>query len=326
MLASIAFIATRRWRARIRALLPLALVACAEVEVEPELAQRELAAASAEPSLLVAGIGDAENATFSAEGRLFVTGGEGAYEIVREGAGFAARRIYDGVCNFTGIAERGGYLYATCQEGPLLGGTPLLLAGAVMGEVQLQVIHRFQQVGIPNGIAFDARGRLLVADFTPLLGKIAVLRFDSGVPPRVAQEQVWHGMSHPLANGLKVFRDAVYLTDLSQIKRIPILEDGSAGRVSVLVTRVGTVFDDLHVDEQGISVADFYGGTLLSYSLTGRMRGQSPALFSAPSSITPARGPLLAPGTLVVTEKGELGELTSTNGNRVSLYAATGIE
>jgi hypothetical protein len=245
---------------------------------------------------------------------------------VREGAGFATRRVYEGVCNFTGIAERGGYLYATCQEGPLLGGTPLLLAAPLNSEVKLQVIHRFQQVGIPNGIAFDARGRLLVADFTPLLGKIVAVSFEPGVPPRVVQERVWHAMSHPLANGLKVFREAVYLTDLSQIKRIPILPDGTAGRVSVLVSRAGTVFDDLHVDERGILVCDFYGGRLLSYSLTGRMRGQSPVVFSSPSSITPARGPLLSPGTLIVTEKGELGELTSTNGNRVSLVLATLLE
>ena len=133
-------------------------------------------------------------------------------------------------------------------------------------------------------------------------------------------------MSHPLANGLKVFREAVYLTDLSQIKRIPILSDGTAGRVSVLVSRTGTVFDDLHVDERGILVCDFYGGRLLSYSLTGWMRGQSPVVFSSPSSITPARGPLLSPGTLIVTEKGELGELTSTNGNRVSLVPAALLE
>ncbi len=266
------------------------------------------------------GIGDAENASFSEEGRLFVTGGANAYEIVRRGERYAAEPLYAGTCNFTGITVRARVLYATCAEGTdLLNARPLLLAAPITEHVALQVVHNFQKLGIPNGIAFDPRGRLLVTDFTPLAGKIIALSLAADDPLRVTREEVWHDMGHPLANGLKVYEGNVYLTDLTDLKVIPIRPDGSAGKVKVLATRLG-VLDDLHVDATGILVGDFYAGRIVSYSLQGKMLGQTSALFRSPSSITPGRPPLVPEGTLIVTEKGALGELTSDDGNRVSLF------
>ena len=58
----------------------------------------------------------------------------------------------------------------------------------------------------------------------------------------------------------------------------------------------------------------------MTYSHAGKLLKETPALFRSPSSITPAWGPLVPAGALVITEKGALGELTSTDGNRVSLY------
>jgi hypothetical protein len=266
---------------------------------------------------LVQGIGDAENATFTPEGRLFVTGGESVYEITKVGERYQAERLYDEPCNFAGIVAHAGYLYTTCTDPMDL--TPYLLAAPIAPHVAFAIIHRFTKVGLPNGIAFDERGRLFVNDFTPLLGKLVTLSFAPSSPLSVTREEVWHGMSHPLANGLKIHQNKVYMTDLGDIKVIPIQPDGSAGRVSVLATRLA-VFDDLVVTDAEIIVGDFYGGQLLTYSLAGKLLKETPALFRSPSSITPARGPLVPPGALVITEKGALGELTSTDGNRVSLY------
>lgn len=267
---------------------------------------------------LVQGIGDAENATFTPDGRLFVTGGANAYEITKAPTGYVATPIYAGNCNFTGIVARGGYLYATCAEGTDPGALePHLLVSSLAGKVELEVVYDFQKLGFPNGIAFDEQGRLFVNDFTPLAGKIVVLSFRS--PLEVEEEIVWHDRGHPLANGLKIFEGKVYMTDLNQVKVIPIEPDGSAGRVSVLATRIG-ILDDLYVSKSGIIVGDFYGGQLVYYTHSGRMVKQTRMLFQSPSSITPGVAPLVPEGSLVVTEKGELGELASTVGNRVSLY------
>jgi hypothetical protein len=284
-----------------------------------ELDARQLGLAGGEVTTLVQGIGDAENATFSSDGRLFVTGGENAYEIVRDGAGYRALPLYAGTCNFTGIAERAGYLYAACAEGPdLLHSVPRLLAAPLGPAVRLEVIYDFERVRLPNGIAFDERGRLFVVDFTPLLGQLVTLQLDPRQPTKVLREEVWHAAGHLLANGIKIHRGAVFMTDLTNLKRIPIRADGSAGRVRVLATRL-TVFDDLYVDDTGIFAADFLGGSIVTYSLAGQFLQETGALFESPSSIIPSRAPLFAEGSWIVTEKGTLGELTSDVGNRVSL-------
>jgi hypothetical protein len=57
----------------------------------------------------------------------------------------------------------------------------------------------------------------------------------------------------------------------------------------------------------------------VTYSHPGKLRKETPALFRSPSSVTPARGPLVPPGA-GGHERGALGELTSTDGNRGSLY------
>jgi hypothetical protein len=302
---------------RVVALWGCALIGCiAPAEEPPELHLEPL---TAQRTTLVQGIGDAENATFSPDGRLFVTGGENAYEIVREGEVYRARPLYRGVCNFTGIAVHADHLYTTCAEGPdLARSVPRLLAAPLGPEMELEVIYDFEQLAIPNGVAFDRRGRLFVTDFAPLAGKIVTVEFDPSDPMLVARERVWHAMNHPLANGLKIYEDRVYLTDLTDIKIIPIAADGSAGRARVLASRLA-VLDDLYVDARGIIVSDFYGGRLLWYGHDGRMREQSDRLFDAPSSITPGRAPLVPEGSLLVTEKGALGELTSSDGNRLSL-------
>lgn len=305
-------------------LLSVALSACAEPDADAEgrssLEESTATLATAGRTLLLQGIGDAENATFSPDGRLFVTGGENAYEIQKRAGVYVAKPLFDGVCNFTGITVRAGTLYTTClgaMDGPLAGAH--LLAAPLAPEMKLKVVYDLKRVGFPNGIAFDDRGRLFVNDFTPLLGKIVALSFDPAAPSRVVREEVWFDLGLLLANGIKVFRGTVYMTDLGQLKAIPIRSDGKAGTARVLASRLA-VFDDLYVDDQRILVGDFYGGVLVAYSHTGVLLGETPMVFQSPSSITPAQGPLVPAGTLVVTEKGELGELTSTVGNRVSLY------
>jgi hypothetical protein len=306
-----------------RLLLSIALVlaACAEDSDTTSLPDLQTTPLESSLSTLVEGIGDAENATFTADGRLFVTGGENIYEITKQEERYVARALYTGVCNFTGVVVRAGYLYTTCTEGSNLANlTPYLLAAPVSEHMELAIIHQFEHVMIPNGIAFDERGRLFVTDFTPLAGKVVALSFQPASPLEVVRESVWHEGGHPLANGLKIFRNKVYMTDLNQIKVIPIEPDGSAGRLSVLASRIA-VLDDLYVSDQGIVVGDFYGGQLVYYSLSGKLLKQTAALFRSPSSITPGRPPLVPDGALVVTEKGALGELTSSDGNRVSLYS-----
>lgn len=119
------------------ALLALTLSACADLPEASDEATTSALARTPQVTALVQGIGDAENAAFTPDGRLFVTGGENAYEITKQPGGYAATRLYDGVCNFTGIVAHDGYLFTTCAEGDLLAQPkPFLLATPV--RVQLR--------------------------------------------------------------------------------------------------------------------------------------------------------------------------------------------
>lgn len=301
-------------------LLCLALVGCA---ADPSAAddappEAEPLALAASRSVLLEGIGDAENAAFSEDGRLFVTGGANVYEIARQGVGYAATPLYDGpTCNFTGVVVRGGTLYASCLGGAQIDDLqPHLLAGALSARVTMRVIYDYAATKFPNGMAFDDAGRLLVADFMPLAGQIMVLTLDG--PEKVAREQVWRS-GGLMVNGLKVYQGSVYVTDGGSILRIPITAEGRAGRATTLASRL-SVFDDLLVDAEGIVAADFLGKKLAFFSPDGKLLRESAAVFDTPSSIARTRGPLLSEGALLVTEKGALNELTSRDGNRLSLY------
>jgi len=263
-------------------------------------------------------IPDAENALFTPDGRLFVTGGENAFEVVREGRALAARPLSPTPCNFTGLALRGDVLYATCVQGAVTNGEPLLMAGRVSQGARLAQIHRFSSVSLPNGIAFTDVGRLLVADSDLLDSKLVELSFSPRDPFRVLQERTFDDRGFLMANGLKVLEDTVFVTDLSTIKTVEIRADGSAGRSRVLVRRTG-IFDDLSVSRSGILVTDFLFGRIEAYTLDGRFQGASGPRFVGPSSVTPTVAGVLPASRLLVTEKGILGDLSSRIGNRITL-------
>ncbi len=270
-------------------------------------------------------IPDAENALFTPNGRLFVTGGENAFEIVREGKALTARPLSPTPCNFTGLALRGDVLYATCVQGGVSNGEPLLMAGRVTQGAQLAEIHRFSSVSLPNGIAFTDAGRLLIADSDLLDSKLVELSFSPGDPFRVVQERTFDDRGFLMANGLKVLDGTAFVTDLISIKTVEIRPDGTAGRAHVLVRATG-VFDDLSVSRSGILVADFLFGHIEAYTLDGRFRGATGPRFAGPSSVTPTVAGVVPAGSLLVTEKGILGDLSSRIGNRISLVELAGGE
>ena len=91
-------------------------------------------------------IPNAENTLFTPDGRLFVSGGSNVYEIGRDTSGWQAAPLYDGSCNFTGLAQRGQTLYAACEDGRLYAAT------VGVGRPKLAPIYAFAAVTAPNGV------------------------------------------------------------------------------------------------------------------------------------------------------------------------------
>lgn len=134
-------------------------------------------------------IPSAENLHFTDDGRLFVSSGQGFFEIRRNDDGsFRADPAYEGAsCGFTGIASREGYLYAACGNGTLWG-------GKLEATTTLEPIFQISGMCIANGMAMGADGNLYVVDEPLSLcvpdPKVVRLQLDPADPLHVVAQAV----------------------------------------------------------------------------------------------------------------------------------------
>jgi hypothetical protein len=329
----------------------------------PRIASRAVVAALLLPLLSgcidkekLAAVPDAENQIFTPDGRLIVTGGDGAYEIKRSGAGYIAERAASDVagCNHTGLAQIGPWLFSTCQTRPngLLGAPDnhLLAAKVAAGqplhfvEVDRPSPDPMDLLSLPNGMAVAPNGKLLLADFN-LLGTAGLARLSvdvSGAKPRITSfEQNWvtwqHGIYHP--NGVRVLGNELFVSEITSVKRfafdasgnVPITIPAPGGRTvknEVLVYQGVTVLDDIQPICGGVAVDDFAGGRLIYMAPTGADSNGLPtyrqgvnsglASLQSPSSVMLGRAPMFTGKDILVTEKGIIGEFTSGIGNKIT--------
>jgi hypothetical protein len=258
----------------------------------------------------------AENLTFSDDGRLFVSGGQGLFEIHKDADGaFRAERISTEAAGFTGLAIREGYLYAASGDGRLW-------AGALTAAPQIEPIHAMTGMCIANGTTLGPDGRLYVVD-EPLNicvpdPKIKRFTIDPRDPLKVIQEEVWVqgsalgllsvGIGNTLRfpNGLQNDGHRFYGTDGGSIYTVDLLPDGSAGAVTPIYFTVD-VHDDLGLVDGGVLLANFLTGRISLISRDGKLlQATAPATFSFPSSVRLGRPPMFEPTDIVVTETGLL--------------------
>ena len=280
-------------------------------DVNPDMLDRSAVSDAGEPllaalvatrSTLVDGIESAENLLFTSDGRLLVTGSDAIYEVHRSGADhFEATVVLSGAdgCIFTGIAEIAAVIYATCSDYA----SSTLFAARLTDVSDIRQVAVLSDVLLANGLASDSDGRLYIAEM--IQGQIERLTFSSSDPFAIASRQLWLAGTGLFTDGLKVFRSAVYWTDFGSIKTATIRPRGEPGLIRTLTNEL-TFFDDLFVSDRRIFVADFLGGAIRSFDLSGfpRTTAVSGELVN-PSAVAPAAGRLgLGADDWVVTEKG----------------------
>lgn len=285
------------------------LLACSSNDggdsVDPPSGSEEIA--SDRSALLVRGTKDTvvdsiasiENSMFTQAGRLFVTGDDGVYEVTRDATGAArvAQLAPGNTCKFAGMAEVTGVLYANCYDGT----NSAIFAATLSATPIFRKIYDLPGVALANGAAADDAGRLYVTDSTH--GTIWRLSLAAGNPFTVTQrDAISTGNLFP--NGLKVFGGAVYYTDFVAVKRISLLDDGTAGPVTTLTTQL-TFFDDLYVDDKSIFVANYLFGSVEALTSAGvDVLDTAAFTFAGPSSVLPTKGRLgFSQTDYLVTEK-----------------------
>ena len=269
-------------------------------------------------------IPEAENMFFTADGRLFVSGGESVFEIKRDAAGtWTKTDLFHEDCLVEGITHANGYIYGVCSLTQLdKFAEAYLLGGALTAEPRMQIIGRLDDFGVPNGMDADPQGNL----YTTYSGLGTIAKLVLSKPLELARVEVWSKEELPVVNGLRFIGDFVYFTSMdlgslgTRFGRIRIQPDGSAGRAEFLLSRGLTLFDDLGSIEGGIMLTDFVTGSVLFYR-DGKVLAETPALtFYGPSSVLQGKPPLFRQNQLLVTEKGLFGVRNETDGDRLSVY------
>ncbi len=259
----------------------------------------------------------AENLTFSSDGRLFVSGGSGLFEIHKNDDGsFRADQISTESTGFTGLAIRDGYLYASTGDGRLWG-------GEISATPQIAPIRTMTGMCIASGTALGADGNIYVVD-EPLSvcvpdPKIKRFTIDPNDPLKVVNEEVWVqgsalgllsvGVGNTLRfpNGLQSDGNVFYGTDGGSIYSVELLADGSAGPVTPIFFTVD-VHDDLGLVADGVLLANFLTGRISLISRDGELlQATAPATFTFPSSVRLGRPPMFEPTDIVVTGDGLAG-------------------
>lgn len=248
---------------------------------------------------VVTGITAAENIMFSTTGRLYVSGDDGVFELVRDSAQkmVATVRATADSCKFGGMAEYANTLYAVCYDNIH---SYLYAANETNGPV-FEHIHTLENITTANGLASDGQGGLYTT--TTMQGMILHLEVDENNPMLIKTQQPWLSYSGGLLpNGIKIHDSTVYWGDFGTIRRCPLSQP-----TTLLIHFTGlTFFDDFYVDDDGILIADYLFGSVLAYSPTGRLLGGTlPFTFASPSAVIPAEGRLgFSHRDLLITEKG----------------------
>ena len=251
------------------------------------------------------GITAIENLTFSSDGRLFASGDDGVFELVREASGALRSQPMSAAqsCKFAGMAVVNGTLYAACYDFT----DSYLYAASLAGGAQLQSIFKLAGVALANGMTADREGHLYVAD--SLGDSIQALTLSADDPLRVTGSSTFLASTGGFfPNGLKEFDSTLYFSDFTALRRV----SGKPQRIVTFVDQL-TFYDDLYVDANGVVVANFLAGSLEAYTPTGLRLGESaPGSFDGPSAVIPANGRLgFTSSDLLVAEK---------NANQLAVY------
>lgn len=290
-------------------------------------------------TVLLNGLGFAENSILTDDGRLFVSsigmiGGGAVYEIHNNNGSFSKTKIAGNCKGATGLAHHENYLFALCDNGS---GIHLSRADLHSETPTLETILLLEDFVHPNGMGVSEHSTLFIADWPgqaadKTSGKIVMVS-DADTDTPIADVLVGPDNGASCPNGIYYDSGRLFYTNhdytngspIAQIKMLnlnddvidPITLHEEPGANAPSMPGAGTLayFDDLTYGsfdgENGVFVADFNLGRIVFVSNNGEVIIQPKKTLASPTSVVQAKGNFAPEGTLIVTQ-GYPGELVST--------------
>lgn len=255
----------------------------------------------------------AENQLYTPEGRHFVGGKDGIYEITGAvESGYEKTLLGMEPCGVNGIVYYKRWIIAACNQGDLSQRDASLWVARLEKGTQPK-FERHITLGdftIVNGLAVSKKGKLFIADFNPFstggLDKAQLTVIKNQLIIRNYREDYLgpaDGILSP--NGLKIIGKYLYFTDydatqsLAKLSRLNL----STKKIETVFEQVG-VFDDFTPLCRGFVITNFFTGNLTLLKKSGEVQTTSAGEFFLPSSVLVAMSSQYPFGSLTVTQRG----------------------
>lgn len=220
---------------------------------------------------MVARVLGPEAIAMTPQGRVFVTGRVGAYELVdaRAEASLEPLEITAEIpagCQFTGADTTTTWLFVLCTVGD---GSYLLRGRIGTGTPVLNRVAYLPGIAIASGLTIDDEGRLYIADSRH--GGEAITRVTGALGDAFQlQSTAWLDSTRGgFPNGLQFARGTLYLTSAGRLSAIKLDADGQPGEITPITTRL-TFLDDFQVLRDGhFLLTDYSFNRLLLLSPAG---------------------------------------------------------
>ncbi|MBA1146301.1 hypothetical protein H0Z60_04440 [Ectothiorhodospiraceae bacterium WFHF3C12] len=212
-----------------------------------------------------------EAIVMSRDGRVFITGRSGVYELRDpEGAPrleqLPVRANVPAGCQFTGAESWERWLFVVCTVGD---GSYLLRAQIGSNVPVLGGAAALPDIAIASGLTADDRGTLYVADSRQ--GGAAITRVTGATSSAFELEtEVWlQDTRGGFPNGLQYASGRLYLTSAGRLSAIDLDERGRPGEIRTITTRL-TFLDDFRVlPGGGFLLTDYSFNRLIVLSAEG---------------------------------------------------------
>ncbi len=280
---------------------------------------------------IATGITNAENSLVASNGRIFISGENGFFELKKNNGVWEKTEIFNNIgenCYYLGITEMYDHLFTVCTKNFYNYNADVYLfaldiyspAGTTLAKI---AGNEISQVAAPNGLTSDGAGHLYLADHGALFypGHVFRISVDAPVctgelnnpanprrcsPPAFVSQMRIHSFTNAKANGIKYYNGRLYMTvnpsgyvGLNQLLSYQVTPDKLGDRSVIFSSNYS--LDDFSLVEGGYVVAETTGARVIKINENGDV--QNIVVYYLPTSVKLYKEPNETDYDLLVTDR-----------------------